>query len=161
VFARLRHRTIRRRDYQNRAIHLRRAGNHVLDVVRVARAVHVRVVTVRRFILHVRNRDRDAALALFRRVVNRVERAECHLRVVLRQHLRNRRRQRRLAMVNVTNRPNIHMRLAALEFLFRHPLCSSNQSRAESSAAEIPYFETALPLAFAITSSETEEGASA
>jgi len=41
----------------------------------VARAVHVRVVAIRRFILHVRNRDRDTALALFRRVVNRIERA--------------------------------------------------------------------------------------
>src|SRR4029077_6788646 len=33
-----------------------------------------------------------------------------------------RRRQRRLAMVNVTNRPNVAMRLAALEFLLRHRL---------------------------------------
>jgi hypothetical protein len=39
---------------------------------------------------------------------------------VLLQHLRDRRRQRRLAMVNVTNRPNIHVRLAAVKFLFRH-----------------------------------------
>jgi hypothetical protein len=109
----------------------------------------------------VRYRNRDAALALFRRVVNRIKRAERHLRVVLRKHLGDRRGQCRFAVVNVTNRPYIHVRLTALEFLFRHPLCSSNQSLGEPGAAEITYFETALPLAFAITSSETEEGASA
>ncbi len=74
----LRHRTVGRRHHQNRAVHLRRARDHVLDVVGVARAVHVRVVTVRRLVLHVRRRDRDAALPLFRRVVNRVERADTH-----------------------------------------------------------------------------------
>ena len=43
----LRHRTVGRRNHQNRAVHLRRAGDHVLDVVGVARAVDVRVVPVR------------------------------------------------------------------------------------------------------------------
>jgi hypothetical protein len=64
-------------------------------------------------------------------------------------------------MVNVTNRPNVHVRLTALEFLLGQSLCSSNQSLAEPIAAEILYFETTLPLAFATTSSDTEEGASA
>src|SRR5882762_3871293 len=126
VLAGLRHRAVRRRNDQNRAIHLRRAGDHVLDVVGVARAIHVRVVPVRGFILHVRNRDRDPALALFRRVVNRVERAERYLRVVFRQHLGNCRRQRRLAMIDVPDRPDVHVRLGPLKFLFRHCfLCSS------------------------------------
>jgi hypothetical protein len=31
-------------------------------------------------------------------------------------------------MVNVTNRPDVYMRLIALEFLLRHSLCSSNQN---------------------------------
>jgi hypothetical protein len=32
-------------------------------------------------------------------------------------------------MVNVTNRPDVYMRLRALEFLLRHfVLCSSNQN---------------------------------
>ena len=127
MLARLRHRSIRRRNHQNRAVHLRRAGDHVLDVVRMTRAIHVRVMPVRRFILHVRNGNRNTALALFRRVVNRIKRAELHFRVVLRQHFRNRRRQGRLAMVNVTNRPNVTVRLAALEFLLGHfPLPSAS-----------------------------------
>src|SRR3989442_440416 len=126
VFARLWHRSVCRRHHQDRAVHLRGSGDHVLDVVRMSRAVHVRVVPVRRFVLHVRNRNGDSALALFRRVVDRIERPELHLRVVLAQHFRDRRRQRRLAMVNVTNRSDVHMRLVALEFLLRHfVLCSS------------------------------------
>src|SRR6266513_1525135 len=83
VLPRLRHRSIGGCHDQDRAVHLRRAGDHVLDVVRVPRAVHVRVVAVRRFVLHVRNRDGDPALALLRSVIDRIERAKLHLRVVL------------------------------------------------------------------------------
>ena len=120
VLARLRHGTVGRRHHQNRAIHLRRARDHVLDVVGVARAIHVRVVPVRRLVLDVRRRDRDAARLLFRRVINRVERPEHNLRIVLLQHLGDRRRQRRLAVIDVTNRPYVAVRLIAIKFFFRH-----------------------------------------
>src|SRR5690242_10318060 len=126
VFPRLRHRSIRRRHHQDRSVHLRRARDHVLAVMRMSRTIHVRVVPVRRLVLHVRHRNGDAPLPLFRRVVNRIKRPELLFRVVLRQHLGDRRRQRRLAMINVPDRPNVAMRLAALEFLLRHfPLPSA------------------------------------
>jgi hypothetical protein len=48
-------------DEQDRAVHLRRAGDHVLHVVGVARAVDVRVVPRRRLVLDVREVDRDPA----------------------------------------------------------------------------------------------------
>jgi hypothetical protein len=115
----LRHRPVSRRDHQNRPVHLRRARDHVLDVVRVTRTVHVRVVALRRLVLHVRRVDRDPARLLLRRRID--------LRIVLRlatvllgQHVRHRRRQRRLPVVHVTNRPNVHVRLLALEFCFCH-----------------------------------------
>ncbi len=120
MLACLRHRAVRRRHYQDRAIHLRCARDHVLDVVGVARAIDVRVVAVRRLILHVRHRNRDSALALFRRVVNRIKRPELHLGVVLGKHFRNCSRQRRFAVVDVPNRPHVYVRLTALEFLLRH-----------------------------------------
>ena len=120
VFPRLRHRAIGRRHHQDRAIHLRRAGDHVLHVVRVTRAIDVRVVAVGRLVFHVRYRNRDAALALFRRVIDRIERPERYLRIVLRQHFRDRRRQRRLAVIDVPDRPNIHVRLISFEFFLRH-----------------------------------------
>ena len=53
VLACLRHRAVRRRDDQNRAVHLRGAGDHVLDVVGVTGAVDVCVMTVGRLVLDV------------------------------------------------------------------------------------------------------------
>ena len=46
MLARLRHRAVRRRHHEDRAVHLRRARDHVLDVVSVARAIDVRVVAL-------------------------------------------------------------------------------------------------------------------
>ena len=73
VLARLRHRAVGRRHDQDRAVHLRRARDHVLDVVGVAGAVDVRVVALLRVVLDVSRRDRDPALALFRRLVDILE----------------------------------------------------------------------------------------
>ena len=120
VLARLRHRSVGRRHHQNRAVHLRRAGDHVLDVVGVARAIHVRVVPVGRLILDVRHRDRDSARFFFRRVVDGIERAELHLRIVLAQHLGDGRRQRGLAVIDVSDRPDVHVRFAAVKFFLSH-----------------------------------------
>jgi hypothetical protein len=119
VLARLRHRAIGRRHHQDRTVHLRRARDHVLHVVGMPRAVHVRVVTLVDVVFHVRRRDRDAARLLFRRLVDLVVRHE-RAAVRLRHHLRQRRRQRRLAMVDMTNRADVHVRLASLKFLFGH-----------------------------------------
>ena len=69
VLARLRHRAVCRGHDQNRALHLRRAGNHVLYVVNVPRTVCVRVVTSRARILHVTRVYRDASRLLLRRPV--------------------------------------------------------------------------------------------
>ena len=46
VLARLRHDRVERRHDQDRAVHLRRARDHVLDVVGVPRAIDVRVVAL-------------------------------------------------------------------------------------------------------------------
>ena len=73
VLPSLGHRAVRGAHHQNGAIHLRRARDHVLDVVGVAGAVHVRVVTVRGLILHVGNGDRDTPGFLLWRLVDLVE----------------------------------------------------------------------------------------
>src|SRR5690606_31266929 len=99
---------------QDRTVHLRRTRDHVLHVVGMPRAVHMRIVPVRRLVLHMRRRDRDAARLLLRSRINLV------IRLVLAEELRDRRRQTRLAMVNVTNRADVHMRLRALEFTCGH-----------------------------------------
>ena len=74
VLARLRHRAVGGGDHEDRPVHLRGAGDHVLDVVGVARAVDVGVVPVLGLVLHVGGGDRDAALALLGGLVDRVER---------------------------------------------------------------------------------------
>ena len=119
VLAGLRHRAVGRRHDQDRAVHLRRAGDHVLDVVGVAGAVDVRVVALVGLVLDVRGRDRDAARLLFRRLVDLVVGRERRA-ARFRQHLGDRRRQRRLAVVDVTDRADVAVRLVALEFLFGH-----------------------------------------
>src|SRR5690606_8809762 len=96
-----------------------RTRDHVLHVVGVTRAVHVGVVTVLRLILNVRRRNRDPARLLFRRLVDRVVRRKGRT-TRLCKNLRNRRSQRRLTMVNVTNRPNVAVRLRPLELRLRH-----------------------------------------
>ena len=73
VLAGLGHRAVGRGDDEDRAVHLGGAGDHVLDVVGVARAVDVGVVAGVGLVLDVGDRDRDPALALLGRVVDRVE----------------------------------------------------------------------------------------
>src|SRR6266545_4848611 len=121
----LRHRPVRRRHHQNRPVHLRRSRDHVLDVVRMSRAVHVRVVPVPRLVLHVRGVDRHPPLPLLRSVVDLVVSLELYLRVRRRQHLRDRRRQRRLPVVHVPDRPDVHVGLRPVELLLGHPVSSS------------------------------------
>jgi len=85
------------------------------------RAVDVGVVAVLRLVLDVGDGNRDAPLPLFRRVVDRVERPK--VRPALQgQRLGDRRRQRRLAVVDVSDRPYVHMRFPADKFLFGHSL---------------------------------------
>ena len=73
VLAGLGHRPVGRGDDEDRAVHLGGAGDHVLDVVGVARAVDVGVVAGVGLVLDVGDRDRDPALPLLGRVVDRVE----------------------------------------------------------------------------------------
>ena len=115
MLAGLRHRAVGGRHDQDRAVHLRRAGDHVLHIVGVAGAVDVRVVTVGRLVFDVRRRDRDAARLLFRRLVDLVVGRERRA-AGFGQHLRDRRRQRRLAMVDVTDRADVAVRLVRSNF---------------------------------------------
>ena len=92
--------------HHDRAIHLRRARDHILDVVRVAGAIYVGVVMpLGGLILHVRHRDRDTA-ELFLPARCRWNRNcwNLFLGVVLGQHFGDRRRQGGLAVIDVPDR---------------------------------------------------------
>ncbi len=119
VLAGLRHGAVRGGDHQDGAVHLRRAGNHVLDVVGVPRAVHVRVVALLGLVLGVEDLDgKTAFLFLGSRVdilvLQRLRQAG------LRQRVRDGRRQRRLPMVHVADGADVHVRLGSLKFCLAH-----------------------------------------
>jgi hypothetical protein len=111
--------TWRAGDDEDRAVHLRRPGDHVLDVVVVAGAVDVRVVALVGLVLHVRGRDRDPALLLLGSVVDLIERLLIGA-ALLGEHLGDRRCEGRLAVVDMTDRADVHMRLVPFELLLRH-----------------------------------------
>src|SRR5574343_661189 len=119
VFAGLRHRAVSCGTDEDGAVHLGSTGNHVLDVVGVPRAIDVGVVTVGGFVFDVGGIDGDTAGLFFRRSIDFV--------VLLggaaelgRQHSGDCSGQRGLAVVNVTNRANVHVRLRTLEFFLSH-----------------------------------------
>src|SRR5438105_805773 len=117
VLTGLRHGAVGGGDDEDRAVHLGGAGDHVLDVVGVPGAVDVRVVTVLRLVLDVGRVDRDAAGLLLGRVVDLVERLDRRVAALLGEHLRDRRRQRGLAVVDVTDRADVQVRLRPFELL--------------------------------------------
>ena len=106
VLARLRHRAVGRGHHENGAVHLRRARDHVLDVVRVAGAVDVRVVALGRLVLLMVHVDRHAARPLLGRVVDLVVLLRLR-QALLRQIVGDRRGQRRLAVVDVADRSDV------------------------------------------------------
>src|SRR6186713_3247613 len=121
VLARLRHRAVSGGDNQNGAVHLRGTRDHVLHVVGVARAVHVRVVAIRRLVFHVRRGDGNPTRTLFRCLVDLIV-GHVLRSARAREHLRDRCRQRRLAVIHVTDRTHVHVRLIAIEFLPGHSI---------------------------------------
>src|SRR5215211_8673487 len=85
----------------------------------------MRVVALRGGVFHVarRNRQNLARIApplALRGLRNLVIRHKRRRPALLRRHLRERSRQSRLAVVHVTNRANVAMRLRAFKFLLGH-----------------------------------------
>lgn len=121
VLAGLSHGAVGSSDDQDSAVHLSSTGDHVLDVVSVARAVNVSVVTGSGLVLDVGDGNRNAALALLGSLVDVLERSEVSLAALgLGENLGDGGGQRGLAVVDVTNGADVNMRLSALKLLFGH-----------------------------------------
>ena len=126
VLAGLGHRAVGGGDNEDGAVHLSSTRDHVLDVVSMARAVDVSVVTLVGLVLDVGDGNRDAALALFRSLVDILECGEvggggAMRTVIVGKRLGDSRGKRGLAMVDVTNGADVYMRLGAVKlFLFSH-----------------------------------------
>ncbi|EAQ07817.1 ISxac3 transposase [Yoonia vestfoldensis SKA53] len=114
VLAGLRHRAVSSVHNKDRAVHLGGTGDHVLHIVGVAGAIDVRIMARFGFVFHVRGRNRDPAGLFFGRAVDLVVGLE------IAEILGDRRRQRRLAVVNVTDRADVHVRFGAFELCLCH-----------------------------------------
>ena len=119
VLAGLRHRTVRGAHDEDRSVHLRGAGDHVLDVIGVTGAIDVSVVALVALVFDVCGRDRDAALFFFGSGVDRIVGARLG-HALLREHAGDRRGEGGLAVVNVTDRADVHVRLVAFELVLSH-----------------------------------------
>ena len=119
VLAGLGHGAVGGGDDQDSAVHLGSTGDHVLDIVGVARAVHVSIVTLGGLILNVSGVDGDTTLALFGSLVDGrvvgVLSAALH-----RQVLGDGSGQSGLTMVDVTDGADVNMGLRSLKFLLSH-----------------------------------------
>ena len=112
MLPRLRHHALERRDHQDRAVDLRRTGDHVLHVVRVAGHVDVRVVPRRGLVFNVRDVDGDPARSLLGRAVDLPERhVPAHPPVG--QDLGDGGGESRLPVVDVAHRADVEVRLVA------------------------------------------------
>jgi hypothetical protein len=87
----------------------------------VTRAINVGVVTNVRVVLDMRGRNRNTAGTLLRSLVNVCKVHEVS-KTTVRLHLGDCCRERGLTVVNVTNGPDVHMRLVAYELFLSHLL---------------------------------------
>ena len=96
-----------------------REHDHVFHVIGVTWAVDVRVVTFVALIFHVRGVDRDSALFFFGRVIDRIVSAILG-HALFSEHDCDSGGECRFAMVHVTDRADVHVRLVAFECFFSH-----------------------------------------
>ena len=125
MLAGLGHRTVCTGNYDDSTVHLSGTGNHVLNVVSVARAVNVSVVTVSCFVFYVSGVDSNTALFLFGCIVNLVEGLNLG-ETLLCQNGSNGSCKGSFAVVNVADSADVNVGLSSFEFLFSHKLCCYN-----------------------------------
>ncbi len=115
MLASLRHRPIRSGNDQNRPVHLGSTGDHILDVIGVSRSVNVSVVAILRLVFDVRDINRNPPLLFLRSLIDILK------FVKLRHSLSgkvfgDRGGKGSLAVVDVTNRPDVDVGLGSFEF---------------------------------------------
>ena len=118
----LSHRSIRCSNYEDSAVHLSSTGDHVLNVVGVAGAVNVSIVTMISLILNVSGVDGDTTLSLLRSLIDHIVSLELSL-TLKSQNLGDSCGKSGLAMVNVTDGTNINVGLGSFKFLLCHWNC--------------------------------------
>ena len=122
VLTGLRHRAVSSGNDEDSAVHLCSTGDHVLNIVSMARAVNVSVVTLVRLILNVSGVDRDTTLSLFRSLIDHGVILELCL-ALQSENLRDSSSKSSLTMVNVTDCTDVYMGLISFELSLCHWNC--------------------------------------
>ena len=113
------HRTVSSADDKDATVHLGGAGDHVLDVVGVSRAVDVRVVALLALVLDVGGGNGDTAGLFLGSRVDLVVGAGLGL-AGLGQHGGDGGGEGGLAVINVADRADVHVIFFAFEGFFCH-----------------------------------------
>ncbi|PKK39637.1 hypothetical protein ABB02_00977 [Clostridiaceae bacterium JG1575] len=124
MLSRLGHDSVSSRYHEDGAVHLSGSRDHVLYIVGVSRAVHVSIVTVVRLIFHVSGINGDSSFFFFRRLVDFIVLKGVGFST-LGQNRRDGGRQRGLAVVDVTDGPDVNMGFGTFKFCFSHWFPSS------------------------------------
>ena len=119
MFTSLRHRTVSSGNNQNCAVHLSSTGNHVLNIVSVARAVNVGIVTMFCFVFNVSCINSNTTSSFFRSSIDLVV-CFCFAAELLGKNGSNSSCKSCLTMVNVTDGAYVNMRLGTLILFFCH-----------------------------------------
>ena len=122
----LRHRAVHRREQQDGPVHLRRPGNHVLDIIGMAGTVDVGVVPRLRLVLDVAGDDGDGlVLVPHRAALGDVPVALDLGQPLLRLHRQDGGGQGGLAVVDVTDGADVDVNLLHVR---NSPVATSNQT---------------------------------
>ena len=119
MFTSLRHGAVGSSNNEDCAVHLRRAGDHVFDIVGVTGAVDVSIVTFFGLVLNVRSVDCNAAFAFFRSLVD-VFIGFIFCETLFRKNLGDSGSQRGFAVVDVTDCADVYVGFTAVKFLLCH-----------------------------------------
>ena len=118
----LSHNTISSSYNEDSTIHLCSTGDHVLNVVSMARAVNVCIVSLLGLVLDVSGRNGNTTLSLFGSLIDVIEVNLLVTRYSLGKNLGDCSGQSSFTMVNVTDGTNVTMGLCSVKFSFSHYL---------------------------------------
>ena len=119
MLSRLGHGTVGRCNYEHRAVHLSRAGDHVLDVVGVSGAVNVSIVPAGGLVLYVSGINRNTSCLLLGCLVDFVishflsETLSCAIHS-------DSCGEGGLTVVNVSDGTNVDVRFSSFKFSLSH-----------------------------------------
>ena len=119
VLTSLRHRAVGSSNNEDCAVHLCSTGDHVFDIVGVAGAVNVCIVTLRSFILNVCGVDRDTSCFFFRSFIDFVILHRLSFALGCAVH-RDCSGKSGFAVVDVTDGTNVNVRLCSFKLCFCH-----------------------------------------